>query len=72
MAVFALKHFSSTVGREVVLWWGASMQMSMASLGGGGRTHSGWETAFSGFTPASQKLRKKARVFSGPGKERVS
>lgn len=37
-----------------------------------GRTQSGWEAAFFGFTFASQKLKKKALVFSDPGKERVS
>lgn len=36
--------------------------MSTASCGG--RTHSGWETAFSGFTSASQKFRKKKKKSS--------
>lgn len=45
--------------------------MSTASCGG--RTHSGWETAFSGFTSASQKFRKKKKkLFSDPGKGRIS
>lgn len=42
-------------------------QMSTASCGG--RTHSGWETAFSGFTSASQKFRKKKSSFQILAKE---
>lgn len=54
-------------GGNVVLWWEGSMQMSMASWEG--RTCSGWETAFRGFTSASQKFRKKLLSFQILAKE---
>lgn len=69
-AVFALEHLPQHPG--VGMWCcGGDKACKRACPVQWGGTSSGWETAFSGFISASQKFRKKALVFSDPGKGRV-